>query len=383
MAPLPQSELDLLLIKISDQLLGTPYSCSSLTRLVNGTTNFVFRGTLIQPLAPGHPSQDDPVQTVIVKHTTGFAALNKDLPIDISRCAVEGSFYTQLNDFPGTIQVQVPRLYLFDQNTNTQVLQDIPGVVDLKTFLVSNITKAVLSQSLATSVGYALGAWLRSFHSWTSVHSQQSDVKLGNNEPMRQLKYRITYDSFISNLEQFPDVLGGHREALEVVKHMATEEFTRTSGDGQGEEWGIIHGDFWTGNILIPETQQPTEEPKLFVVDWEFVQFGHRSYDIGQMIGDLCERKHFNDVDAALWVIDAFIEGYGTMTEDMAFRTAIHTGVQLITWVVRGPPLSMRPAQAMERAAGAMQLGMDMVLKGSRKDKEWLKTSVLAGLFRE
>lgn len=79
------------------------------------------------------------------------------------------------------------------------------------------------------------------------MHSQQSDVKLGNNEPMRQLKYRITYDSFISNLEQFPDVLGGHREALEVVKHMATEEFTRTSGDGQGEEWGIIHGDFWTG----------------------------------------------------------------------------------------------------------------------------------------
>ncbi len=46
---------------------------------------------------------------------------------------------------------------------------------------------------------------------------------------------------------------------------------------------------------------------QLFIVDWELAQIGHRAYDLGQMIGDLYERKHFNDVDCALWIMEGFI----------------------------------------------------------------------------
>ncbi|KAI1777164.1 hypothetical protein F4818DRAFT_439525 [Hypoxylon cercidicola] len=96
---------------------------------------------------------------------------------------------------------------------------------------------------------------------------------------MRKLKYLITYDAFIKNLEQFPNIIGDNKEAM-----------------NDGGEWGVIHGDVWTGNhlfksdydwqvtsssVLISESQQPTEEAKLFVVDWEFVQFGHGAYEIG------------------------------------------------------------------------------------------------------
>lgn len=126
-------------------------------------------------------------------------------------------------------------------------MQDIPGVVDLKTVLVSPTANIVLSRSLTTSVGYALGSWLRSFHSWTSARSKANTIKIGHNEPMRKLKYLISYDAFIKSLEQFPDVLGGYKEALNDVKLMASKEFERTASDDQGEEWGIIHGDFWTG----------------------------------------------------------------------------------------------------------------------------------------
>lgn len=101
------------------------------------------------------------------------------------------------------------------------------------------------------------------------------------------------------------------------------------------------------------------------------------------MIGDLYERKHFKDVDGAIWAIDAFIEGYGAVSEEMAFRIAIHTGVQLITWVTRGPPLQMRPDWATrERAVGVVRLGMTFVVKGWEKDREWFERSVLAGLFK-
>lgn len=100
------------------------------------------------------------------------------------------------------------------------------------------------------------------------------------------------------------------------------------------------------------------------------------------MIGDLFERKHFHDIDAAIWTLVAFIHGYGRLSEGMAFRTAIHAGVQLITWVTRGPPLHMRPAWAtQDRARDIVNTGMELILKGWDRDREWFKSSVLADLF--
>ncbi|KAI1074466.1 kinase-like domain-containing protein [Whalleya microplaca] len=393
MTPLEQSEKDELTARILHRLSKTPYACHSLTQLTNGTTNFVFRGALTQPLSPPLQFQDGINQstaaasTVIVKHSTDFAALNKDLPIDSSRSAVEETMLSRVPiNFPySDSTVKTPHLYLFDRETNTQVLEDIPGAVDLKTVFMSPAANVVLSKSFATSIGRALGSWLRSFHTWSSAASQadiQADTGIGHNEPMRELKYRITYGSFIKVLEQFPDVLGDHKKTLEEVEASAINDFKKAAGDEQDEEWGIIHGDFWTGNVLLPEAQQPEKETKLYIVDWEFTQFGCRAYDIGQMIGDLYERKHFRDTEGALWAIYAFIEGYGPLSEEMAFRVAIHTGVQLITWVTRGSPLHMRPAWAtLERATALLRLGTTFILKGWEKDKEWFKSSVLTNLF--
>jgi hypothetical protein len=92
MAPLEQSETDEITAQILQQLSKTPYACSSLTRLTNGTTNFVFRGTLTRPLPlcprDGLEEGTSTAKTVIVKHSTDFAAVNKDLAINISRCVI-------------------------------------------------------------------------------------------------------------------------------------------------------------------------------------------------------------------------------------------------------------------------------------------------------
>jgi hypothetical protein len=154
-----------------------------------------------------------------------------------------------MKTFPYTPStVKVPYLYLFNRDTNTQVLEDIPGIVDLKTILTSPIANGVLCQSRATSIGSALGSWLRAFHSWTAAPSQANlRAHIGDNEPMRKLKYIITYDSFIKVLEQFPGVLGEYKKTLEEAKDMATAEFKKTGSEEKGEEWGLIHGDFWSG----------------------------------------------------------------------------------------------------------------------------------------
>lgn len=126
-----------------------------------------------------------------------------------------------------------------------------------------------------------------------------------------------------------------------------------------------------------------SEETKLFIIDWELSQFGHLSYDIGQMLADLYERKHFHNTEAAIWVIDTFIKGYGRVSKETAFRIAVHTGVHMIAWVIRGPPLHMRPAWATrELIDGIVRLGMTMILRGWEKDQHYLERTFIGGLFR-
>jgi len=153
-----------------------------------------------------------------------------------------------------TSRIKIPRLHLFIRQTdaNTQILEDIPGAVDLKALLIapSADSNLSLSQSRATSIGRALGSWLRAYHTWISSPSHDDlRAEIGANEPMRKLKYFISYNTFIGVIEQFPEITctDVDKKTLEDVKHVATEEFERTATGGEGEEWGIIHGDFWTG----------------------------------------------------------------------------------------------------------------------------------------
>ena len=97
MAPLTESEKGELRARILHELAETPYACSSLAELTSGTTNFVFRGVLVQPLQDSSPSLSS--KSVIIKHSTGYAAVNKDFPLDISRCVslLRPSLYFRLS----------------------------------------------------------------------------------------------------------------------------------------------------------------------------------------------------------------------------------------------------------------------------------------------
>lgn len=117
---------------------------------------------------------------------------------------------------------------------------------------------------------------------------------------------------------------------------------------------------------------------ELVVIDWELARLGHPSYDLGQMIGDLYERKIMNNAEAALWIIDGIIDGYGQLSEELAFRIAINAGIHLICWYIRGTP-----QETQERTENILRIGMDFVLRGWEGDREWFKSSILAGLFNK
>ncbi|KAI1329670.1 kinase-like domain-containing protein [Xylariaceae sp. FL0255] len=378
MAPLTNVEEKILTQKVSSQLSKTPYACSALTKL-----NALDVDANVS-------------NTVIVKASTEFVAINRDFPLDISRCLFESSILQALIGFPrtvatlkGFVKVAVPKVYycLTDQQPYTQILQDFTGTVDLTTILESPSVGLSLPASSPTSIGYAMGSWLRMFHTWTSEPAQGvllSDA--GANEGMRKLKCLITYDSFIEILERHPEVIEDHLDTLKEIQMIMRHEF-ECSPIEEGAERCLIHSDFWGGNILLADgpwrkSDDPDRPSALYIIDWENVQYSHRAVDIGGILADLYERNHFKDVQASITIIKGFIEGYGKLSEELAYRVAIHAGVHLICWYYRRDRNAPLP-YPLPKVLAALTLGRDLILKGWAKDRSWLKMSILASMFAD
>jgi thiamine kinase-like enzyme len=139
-------------------------------------------------------------------------------------------------------------------------------------------------------------------------------------------------------------------------------------------------------SVLISKTpsseKQEPQEKNLFVIDWELAQFGRGEYDLGQMIGDLYERKHFVNIESSLWLIKAFVTGYGVLNDKMAFRIAIHAGVHFICWYFRRDPTAPF-TQPLKQVQDSIRIGTDFIVKAWEKDRTWFESSDLACLFNQ
>ena len=55
--------------------------------------------------------------------------------------------------------------------------------------------------------------------------------------------------------------------------------------DNDSTQWGLIHGDFWRGNLLVTETSIP-EQP-YGVIDFADCGWGYWGYDVARFLGDV------------------------------------------------------------------------------------------------
>ncbi len=78
--------------------------------------------------------------------------------------------------------------------------------------------------------------------------------------------------------------------------------------------------------------------------------------------------------------MEGVIAGYGELTDDMAFRTAIYVGVHLISWYNRRPRKGPRVASPEAIVAG-LTVGRDFVIKGWETDRDFFEGSELVPLF--
>ncbi|KAJ5663563.1 hypothetical protein N7507_004294 [Penicillium longicatenatum] len=353
--------------EIAQELSQTSFACSSLTRLSGGTANFVYRGT---------PASSP--DSIIIKHTKSYVASNLSFKLDPKRCHYEEAILQALDGLPlhsqESITVKTPRIFHFNKETNTQIMEDLPNSLDLKSFLLSDLAKAV-PESAGLALGRSVGTWLRAFHEWAGQPEQAGCRSLlAQNDSMKELKFYINYPMLMDTIANFPDVLEESRGVFEELKGLAAEEMKKTD---QQSGIGIIHGDFWTGNVLIPNAPlDGKSETTLFVIDWEMCQVGPRALDLGQMIAELYETKLFKGVDCGVWIIKGLVKGYGPLDDNMAFRTAIHVGVHLIVWGSRVQ--GWGPEDQIEKV---VKVGRDLILQGWKKNKAWFDGKELGCLF--
>ncbi|KAI1757474.1 kinase-like domain-containing protein [Xylaria castorea] len=362
--------------KVLADLEPTPYAAASLQVLSGGTANFTYHASLKRPLADG-------TSDVLIKHSEGYIANSPSFELTLVRCQIEEECLRALSKFPieGKAEsqsninftVRAPKFYHFDEQNNTQIHEILHNGKDLKTYALNtypaDTPDAVRPQ--CTQLGRALGKWLRNFHNWSATQTDLRKTVAGNTD-IRQLKQLINYSWLLDRVGQFPSILGEAKDVFEKVKDMAATELEDES------RLQVIHGDFWTGNVLLPNSPiQEGDDTTIFVIDWEMSQIGVPNLDLGQMIAELYELKLYKNITAGLWMAQGFVEGYGAVSDDFAFRTAIQIGTHLVSFGT-----SVRGWGTPEQVETVACTGRDIIVHAWQKDLEWFRRGDLACLFQ-
>ncbi|KAI1412863.1 kinase-like domain-containing protein [Hypoxylon sp. FL1857] len=361
--------------KVLQNLKGTPYEASSLEVLSGGTANFIYRATLLQPLQDG-------TKQVVIKHSEDYVANTPSFKLTLSRCRIEEECLKALSAFPIVgkadesdpyyFAVRTPKFFHFDEATNSQIQEYLQNGIDLKTYALKTYagSDSETTKHQCLQLGKALGRWLRGFHDWASQQASLRTVVAGNKE-LQQLKHFINFSWLLDRVKQFPSILSEAEGVFEEVKNMAAAELNDES------KLQVIHGDFWSGNILLPKN--PIEEGvdvPMFVIDWEMSQIGQPNLDLGQMIAELYELKLYKGILGGLWMVQGFVDGYGVVSEDFAFRTAIQVGAHLISFGTSVPGWG-----TPEQVENCARTGKEIIVHAWKKDRRWFEGHDLACLF--
>lgn len=149
--------------------------------------------------------------------------------------------------------VRTPQCYLYDDTTNTQILEYLHDGINLKNYALQNFPSPTPEsfRPQCYQLGKALAQYIMTLHqetekeakSWLSKGRVETEPKLystlKNNKQMQDLKHVINYDWLLQRIDQFPTILEEAREVFVQVKEMALSELNDTLTP--------IHGDYWTG----------------------------------------------------------------------------------------------------------------------------------------
>ncbi|ATY60933.1 kinase-like domain [Cordyceps militaris] len=359
---------------VQNELADTPYAATSLRALSGGNANFIYHAKLQAPLPDGRCD-------VVVKHGEGYVATSPEFAITVARCKVEEAVLRYMARFPAfprtfTFHTRTPTLLYFNPATSTNVQEYLPEAMSLKHYALQHF-KTATADSLARphcySLGLSLGMWLRMFHRWVREgdNSALRDLVAANTE-MQAIKKRLNYDNLPQSMARHQPDVGDCRDMFKQVADMAAAELR------DSESLHVIHGDFWTGNILLPDAPIGLgRTTQVFVVDWEMAQLGVQAEDFGQLVAELWQLKLYAGIDAGIWIIEGFAEGYGRVDLAFILRAVVHVAAHLIAFGSNTPGWGT-PEQNKEVAL----VGKETMKKALSNDMQAFRGHPLQTLFR-
>lgn len=106
-------------------------------------------------------------------------------------------------------------------------------------------------------------------------------------------------------------------------------------------------------------------------------ELGIRPFDLGQMIAELWQLKLFRNIDAGVWLIEAFADGYGPVDVSFVFRTILHVGAHLICFGSQTPGWGTE-----EQSKHIVEVGRDVLVNAWNKDRKSFDGHDLGCLFQ-
>ncbi|RPB19628.1 hypothetical protein L211DRAFT_626057 [Terfezia boudieri ATCC MYA-4762] len=350
-------------------LSSTPYACASLVPLTVGTLNVILRGTLDVPLKDGST-------TVIVKHAKSVDALAEGISWDAIRLDYENEMMQAAREalrieLPDSVTIGIPEVYYYDGKNKVLVMQDAGAEVkDLKASLLAG----EINSKQADVIGCAIAKFSSKLHSWSKAQPQLCE-DIQKHRQATIVSVWATYGRLAETIGMVSEsALEEHREAFEHARLVMTKEMQDSAN------FGIIHGDYWTGNILVSldATNKDLGLESLYVIDWEISKVAPPLFDIGQMSAEIYLVNHFRQKSEAISLLDSLLRSCdGLDSLRSRCKMAVHFGTHLVVWPIRVP--GWGTPKEVEACA---KLGAEFIRKGLQGDVEWLELSVLGQLFK-
>lgn len=129
--------------------------------------------------------------------------------------------------------------------------------------------------------------------------------------------------------------------------------------------------------MLLPNQPiQQGSQTRVGIIDWELTQLGLRPYDSGQMVAELWQLSLYKQIEAGVWIIQGFSEGYGNVDEDFTFRTLIQVGIHLVCFGSKVPGWGSE-----EQQRDILRIGRDTIVKAWEQDRSAFQGHPLESLF--
>ena len=202
---------------------------------------------------------------------------------------------------------------------------------------------------------------------------------------MRRITAWITYERVVPILKgegQYEGILGSDGPALAKSDLARLETFTQTRMNEIFAAKDVFTmGDFWTGNVIVRVNEETREVERAYVVDWEVTKPGIPFLDFGQLAAELYTIGCFHEnrrqeVDEGLRAYGRAYASIRKVDEEFVRGAGSHVGAHLvaITSTVSG-------WGTKERVREVVREGTMYLLKGIDGDREWLRSSIVAGLI--